>query len=174
MTDISRREALTLGAAAVAVATVPNIPFAAAPTVAAPRLPVWLVGTDGEFNWGSFRAGTEEAAKALWAEEQCGLDTCETGDSSGDCDCEYCGTLANADAQRMAKLDDKDKITPADWLTVGMGHICSRCSYETFREEGGHAVGDEAVCEDCMTLADWDIVDPERAAEMRADMADEA
>lgn len=35
------------------------------------------------------------------------------------------------------------------------------------------AVGPKAICHDCMTLDDWEIVDPQIAAEMRADLEDD-
>ena len=45
-----------------------------------------------------------------------------------------------------------DKIA-AMRLRAGLCHTCSRCGYETSKYDCGHAIGDEAVCEDCMTLA---------------------
>lgn len=74
----------------------------------------------------------------------------------------------------MKRWDDLDREpTAGDWLTAGMGHTCSRCGEETSVDCGGKNVAGVAVCEDCMKLPDWEIVDPERAAEMKADMADE-
>lgn len=176
MAEINRREAFTLAAAAAVSAAIPSIPFAApaAAGAAAPLLPVWAVGEPGEFNWDMVRALTEDEAKAIWAEDRCGVCECECEDKQNPSgDCEFCCEVRAAEAQRYPQLDAKAEITPADWLRVGMGHICSRCSYETFREEGGHPVGNEAVCQDCMKLEDWDIADPERAAEIRAEMAEE-
>ena len=44
-----------------------------------------------------------------------------------------------------------------------------RDAHEAGWQLGIHAIGDEAVCEDCMTLEDWRIADPARAAEMEAE-----
>lgn len=169
MSELNRREML-VGAAAVAIAA--NIP--ALPSVSAPPeiIPAWVVGTPGEFDWQHIIAKTEDQARRFFAAEVIGGDpACEEG-ALPDCECEcnFCEKLAQVEAERKPMWDGKPyySITPGDWLRSGTAHICSRCSYETFREEGGHGVGDEAVCEECMELADWDIVDPERAAEIRA------
>ena len=165
MNHLSRREML-IGAAAVAVAA--NIPAAiAAPSVPAEVLPAWVVGTAGEFDWQHVTGRTAEEAIHNFLCERIGGDGCEEGNEP-DCDCEWCSTIGGLEVERKPMWDGKDDVTPGDWLRSGTGHICSRCSYETFREEGGHGVGDEAVCAECMELADWDIVDPEHAAELRA------
>jgi hypothetical protein len=150
------------------------IPAAAVAPVAAP-LPAWTVGTSGEFDWQMVRALTEKDARLLWASDFTGDDACEDGGPpKDDCECDLCSKFRCAEVNRVEQWDSLDEVKPADWLRVGFGHVCSRCGYETFREEGGKAVGDEAVCEECMTVEDWDAVDPERAAELRAEMADEA
>jgi hypothetical protein len=162
---------LALGAAAAVAAA---IPAQAAAPVSQAATPAWIVGTPGEYNWQAIFAKTEEEAIRLWVEEETGLEGCERGEASDDCDCEFCCSLySDLDAERVKEFDGKTDITPGDWLSAGKGHICSRCGYETSRDEGGKAIGKEAVCSDCMTLADWDIVDPERAAEIRADQAEE-
>lgn len=167
MSNVSRREALLIGAGAVAALAVPSsAAIATTPSVAAP-LPAWIVGTPGEFDWQHVVSQTAEEAIRNYCCEKIGGDGCEEG-GAPDCDCEWCCTIGSLEAERKAMWDGKDKVSPGDWLRSGTGHICSRCGYETFPEENGHGVGDEAVCEECMTLADWDIVDPERAAEIRA------
>lgn len=133
-------------------------------------IPAWVVGTPGEFDWQHIIAKTEDQARRFFAAEVIGGDpACEEG-GLPDCECDFCEKLGQVEAERKPMWDGKpyNSITPGDWLRSGTGHICSRCSYETFREEGGHGVGNEAVCEECMTLADWEIVDPEHAAELRA------
>lgn len=72
----------------------------------------------------------------------------------------------------MPAWDSKQCVTNGDWIRAGMGTHCTRCGYET-TQDGGYAIGDDAICEDCMTLADWDIVDPEWAAEFRGDFHDD-
>lgn len=162
--SISRRE-LLVGAAALAAAT--NIPAMPAMTATAPAevLPAWVVGTPGEFNWQHIVARTASEAERIFRAEWTD-DSCE-GEEDAPCgECDFC-TL-DVESERKPMWDGKSDVTPGDWLRSGTGHICSRCSYETFPEEGGHGVGDEAVCSECMTLADWDIVDPEHADELRA------
>ena len=171
MTELSRRDLLIGAAAVAAVANIPTLPAMAA---SAEVIPAWVVGTPGEFDWQHIIARTEEEARRFFAAEVVGGETaCEEG-GADDCDCEFCQSFNGVEAERKPMWDGKsyDGITPGDWLRSGTGHICSRCSYETFREEGGHGVGNEAVCEECMTLADWDIVDPGRAAEIREDALD--
>lgn len=167
MNNLSRREILIGVAAVAAAASVPAVPVVARP---AEIIPAWVVGSDGEFNWQHIIARTERQALRFFAQE--------CGDYEEDCDhseyqdgCECCEAIGSYMAERKPMWDGKryNDITPGDWLRSGTGHVCSRCSYETFPEEGGRGVGDEAVCSDCMTLADWDIVDPQHAAELRAE-----
>lgn len=167
MKDISRREALLGTAAVIASAALPSVPATAAP---APEIiPAWVVGTPCEGDWQHIIARTKREALRKFVCDG-GYDDfedeCKHAVHQDDCDC--CEALADFDAKRIARWDGLQSTTNADWLRAGMGTVCSRCGYEVFVEEGGHAVGDEAVCSDCMKLADWDIVDPERAAEIRA------
>jgi hypothetical protein len=172
VTNLSRREVFIGAAAVVAAASIPAI--SAIPAAAAPAelIPAWVVGSEGEFNWQHVVARTERQALRFFAQE-CGdyEEDCDHDSHQDDCDC--CDAIASYTAERKPMWDGKreGEITPGDWLRSGTGHVCSRCSYETFPEEGGHGVGNEAVCEECMELADWDIVDPERAAEIRAYLA---
>lgn len=169
MTGITRREALTLAIGAAAVAAIPAAPIEASIMPAAPSMPAWVVGTPGEFDWQFSLGRTAEEAIHNYVCEAVGGDGCEDG-GEPDCDCEWCDKIRGVEAERKPMWDGKrdEDITPGDWIRSGTGHLCSRCSYETFPEEGGHGVGKEAVCSECMTLADWDIVDPAHAAELRA------
>lgn len=171
MSTLNRRELLALTAASAAVAVIPTLPAIATPVTAEPPLLAWAVGTDGEFNWQDIRARTADEARRIFAAEEVGGDDCEEVGKE-DCECDFCGAFANVDANRIEQWDNIENTSAADWLRAGMGAICSRCSYETFREENGHAVGNEAVCEECMTLADWHLIDPERAAELREQIMD--
>lgn len=170
---ITRRQALTLASAAVAATALPAIPFAApAPIIAAPT-PSWAVGSHGEFNWIAVKAETEHAARLVWASENSYEEECpKAGVADSDCDCDFCDSYNAADVQRQPCWDGKE-VTAGDWLRGGLGYHCARCDDETFTEMGGHAVNDDAICSECMTLKDWDIVDPERAAELRAELEDE-
>lgn len=164
MTDISRREVLIGVAAAAIAASAPSSIPAILPAPAAEVIPAWAVGTPGEFNWQHVIARTAEQAESIFRAEWCS-DSCE-GEHDSPCgECGWC-TLEVV-AERKPIWDGKAETSSGDWLLADMGAICSRCGYETFAEEGGHAVGGEAVCSECMTLTDWDIVDPEHAAELR-------
>lgn len=164
---LNRREFLAASAASAAVATIP-----ASATVALPQPPMlaWIVGTPGEYDWQHVVGRTAEDAIKNFVCEQIGGDGCEEG-GAPDCDCEWCYTINGLEAERKAAWDGKESVSAGDWIRSGVGHICSRCGYETSPDEGGRGLGDEAVCEECMTLVDWDIVDPERAAEIRASKA---
>lgn len=165
MTSITRREALALAVGAAASAALPT---ASAPVQidfgASQPITAWAVGTPGEFNWQYIVAPTYEEAKRIFKAEWVS-DSCEDEGESPCGECEWC-TL-DVEAERKPMWDGLEATTAGDWLRAGMGALCSRCSYETFPEENGHAIGSEAVCEGCMTLADWETVDPERAAELR-------
>jgi hypothetical protein len=167
MAEITRRDALALAGAAVLAAAIPPAEAAIAPT--APPLPAWAVGTPGEWNWQAVEALTEHEAKLAWIRDQYQIEECEDGcGGSDECDCEFCDHLRSLEADRKPKWDGKS-VTAGDttWFASGLGAYCDRCSYETSRDECGHVVNNEVVCEQCMTLADWDIVDPEHAAELR-------
>lgn len=141
--------------ASAALLTTPVISVIAEPA----RMPMWAVGTYGEYNWMAVAAPSREGAVKAF------LDLAGYEDEA-----EYEAPL---DVQRCASWDVlKGEPSPGDWLRAGMSHVCSRCNFEiSFCD--GRAVADEAVCDDCMTLADWDIVDPEYAAEIREDWAEE-
>lgn len=170
MADLTRRQALAMGIGAAVVAAVPASVAAAIPVAEAPAsdLLAWAVGTPGEFDWQFIRARTADEAIRSFACETVGGDGCEdeNADPDGCGDCEWCFAMG-ADAERKPMWDDLEQTTNADWIRAGMGSLCSRCSYETFPDTGAEIVKEEVVCEECMTLTDWDIVDPERAAELR-------
>lgn len=172
MSDLSRR-ALLGGAAVLATAvTLPKIPAAAAiaPKVAKPPMLTWIVGTPGENDHEIIRALTREAAVRFRAEE------CEDDDNPDQPDCDCCACSANGgfEATRVEAWDGRrrDSITDGDWVAAGFDAPCVRCGDPACKSDGGHSVNGRAICCGCMTLADWEIVDPERAAELREEMAD--
>lgn len=163
-----RRAFLQSASAVIAcVVVAPAVAFEAAPIIAkAAPLPAWTVGTPGESNWDIIRAPTKREAIEYWKEEQFGV-VCDC-DKRYDWACEGCSTDVEAD--RCKGLDDMDVIAgEPEWFTAGLACICARCEFETDKGNGGRVVGSEIVCEDCMTVDDWGIVDPERAAEMQAE-----
>lgn len=152
--------------ATVAMIAFPMIPsIAAMPVTIMPTLgPAWIVGTDGDWNWSVIRMPTESEAIAFWKEDHFGF-VCDCPENEPDtCDGCNCGH----EAERMPKWDDIDvRAGDATWFKAGMGANCSRCWEESFYDNGDHAVGNIVVCQGCMTLADWEIIDPEYAAELR-------
>lgn len=166
---LNRRSLLaSVGAAAVvaglpAVANVPAVPAKAVK----PPVPTWIVGTPGEADHEVIRAATREAAILLRAE------ACEDDDDPDQpgCECCACTDRDGYQATRVASWDGRpqESIGDADWLQAGFDTTCSRCGYEASREAGDQIVSGKVVCCCCMKLADWEIVDLERAAEMRAE-----
>lgn len=62
--------------------------------------------------------------------------------------------------QRCEAWDGRDlsDIKGADWIAAGLGCTCMRCSEETYPECGANIVGEEVVCDECMTLRDYVVV----------------
>lgn len=166
------RRTFIASAAAVTAIPMPNL-VAAAPVMPAMVAPAWAVGSPGEFDW-IHATGTEHDARIEWLNSYHGVTDCEQGGEQPrpECECEFCGNYHGVEVERIEAWDGKEQLTKADWLRGNLGTLCSRCGYECYREDGGHPIGDDAVCGECMTVADWDIVDPERAAEMRAELED--
>lgn len=172
---VSRRGFLTTASAAALVAGLPagaRVPVAPIAKAVKPPLPTWIVGTPGEWDHQIVRALTREAAVRLRCDDCEGEDDEDFAGPDG-CECEPCLARGGYEATRVPEWDGRPEksIGSGDWLARGSEALCERCGYET-NPEYGHNVSGKAVCEDCMTLADWDIVDPERAAEIREEMAD--
>lgn len=155
--------ATTAGAAALKAA--PAVP-AAAPVAAAPVKPpllAWTVGTPGEFNWEIVHAATEQEAIKEWLysngdEVECGYPEDEDApapDPHRECVCGECYG-PEVWATRQPAFDERRDVTPADWIRQGIGHVCCRCGEETSPEVGAMAIGDEAVCEDCVTREEFE------------------
>ncbi len=142
---LSRRTFLLTAAGAVAAPLLPPLPLSEAIAAATTEEPLlaFAIGHGGEFDWQPFFAASEEAAMR----EACryfGEEPDEDGTVSLDCE-----RVTLWDKRR-----DAGSVTPADWIRAGMGHSCTRCRDETFSEDGGRVIGDEVVCEGCMTFAD--------------------
>lgn len=119
----------------------------------APRILSWIVGTDGDYNWRHIRAETLEKAISIWRDEEgCGsiCEAIEEGDTEPCDTCSFC-INSGANGWRVAEFDAIEDPTPGDWLRAGYGYTCSRCGDETDPQNDGHAIGDEAVCDYCLT-----------------------
>ena len=150
---VSRRQLMAGAASAALAARIPIVADAQPIAIATERM--WAVGTPGGMDWEAIRAFTAQDAKAFWLEEngfECVGDEMEHFDLAVD---------------RVKAWDDLgEDVKPADWIRAGYGHICSRCGYESFPQDGAQVVNDKVVCEDCITIEDWRIIDPGRAAEL--------
>ena len=149
----SRRQFIALGGAAAAALALPPTAVAEAvpiPTAApAVPMPTWIVGTPAE-----------------------DCEVVECGDEPFEaCDCGACTARDGYEATRTSAWDGRpeESITAGDWIAEGFDACCDRCGHECSQDGGARSVNGVAVCEDCLTLADWDIVDPDLAAEMRAE-----
>lgn len=169
----SRRQFIALGGAAAAALALPPTAVAEAvpiPTAApAVPMPTWIVGTPGESDHEVVRAVTREAAIRFRAED---CEVVECGDEPFEaCDCGACTARDGYEATRTSAWDGRpeESITAGDWIAEGFDACCDRCGHECSQDGGARSVNGVAVCEDCLTLADWDIVDPDLAAEMRAE-----
>ncbi|TIU94525.1 MAG: hypothetical protein E5W09_22940 [Mesorhizobium sp.] len=142
---MDRRQFLKSASSGVLAAALPvPVLAAAAPaldvTAAAP-LQAFVVGTPGEFDWMHVAANNAQDAIKMWLDDR-GYD-----------DEEYGFALS---VQRVPAWDGRntDSVNPADWIRANLGHCCSRCGYECHPETGAQAIGDEVVCEECLTLPD--------------------
>lgn len=179
-TEISRRTMLALTGAAAAATVLPSVPahavakFTPAAVVEYPPLPAWAVGHGGDWDWQAIAAPDEDAARRIYVAEFMDYTVCG-GDKPCTDRCDFCEAASGLNIDRKPTWDGKvGKLTGADWLRADMGYNCSRCGGETDLPSGmGHVVGDDAVCDDCMRLADWRIVDPEQAAEIEAEMIED-
>jgi len=158
MTEVSRRTALGLAVGAVAAPLLPEA--LAAPAVSqAPLFPAWTVGTPGEFNWRSIFAPNAQRAIEIWAEA-------ESIDAE---DIEGMDVEAREEPGLDPDTEGEHEMSLQDARKLAWGHICDRCGTEAASWEWS-IVETDAICDDCMTLADWQIADPEHAAELREEM----
>lgn len=167
---LTRRLVLAAAAATAAARALPTglAPAAEQPPVAPQPARWYIVGLqDDDWGWDMIRASDEAAARVDYLLTHCGSVDCE-GDGTEDCDCHVCYVARSIDAYHEPRLDGREATGPADWLRLGMSACCARCDDSTCGEEdGGQVVGETVVCADCMTIEDWDIADPARAAELR-------
>lgn len=156
---LSRRAFLTSTAA---LAIVPALPAAlsAAPAVAVakPATTVWVGGHYGEFDWHPFHGESKrDVIRQLLHYHGHGNDeeieaTMTMTDEELDAELK----AMDMDVSRAPVMDgmEPDEIKAHHWIRAGMGAHCSRCDYECDAESGARAVGEEAVCEECLTLED--------------------
>lgn len=178
--DATRREFLVGASAVVAAGSVGiptgGAPIAAAESTAAPTLMAYVVGTPGEHDGQAIWAANARDAFEQWAHDRGSLDH--------DGICEYCDNWernAEGDAvlTRPCSCDEKyyttrikawdglsdQHLSTGDWIDAGFGSFCERCGNETSSDDAYNREGD-AICNDCMTLADWKVVDLERYQEL--------
>lgn len=165
---LTRRFILAAAATSAAAATLKAVPAAPAPVAAEPvkaKLLAWTVGTPGDYNWEVVRAATEQEAIKEWIcsnveEVECGYPDDEDApapDPHRACVCDNC-YMPEVWARRVPAFDQKETITPADWIREGIGHVCCRCGDESSPDWGAVAIGDEAVCEGCITAEEFETL----------------
>lgn len=167
MTALTRRTMLAGTAAAAATAVVPAIPApalapAVPPPAPAPLLPVWQVGTPGEFDWQLIRAKSKRDALLEYMEDRGRL--CEScpRETGTDQVCECCPDI---EALRSPALDADEHLDVESEWKASWGAICDRCGTEEY--EGEWAPVDGArVCRHCMTLAELQVHYPDDAADL--------
>lgn len=173
--SVTRRELITgIGATALVVTATPAAMAEAASSVIVKPLPAWQVGTPGEMDWRVIFAEDEKTALREWFAEEYGDypgNVCDGPCSLDDCEC----FSPSAEAKRQPKFDNLLNAEPDDIekFRAGWTVHCDRCDYEAMREDGSHVVGNQVICENCLTLDDYKICDPEYAAELIEIAADE-
>lgn len=171
------RRHLVAGAAAVAVAPiVPAQAFPGAPP--APLFPAWQVGVEDGMNWRVIFAETAERALQLFREEiglceGCDGLRCAELDTEGDC--EHSGLEARQASAKIippSEHEGETAISNEEMRRLGWSHHCDRhhdvCDDWQIVTRGKKS---EIVCDDCMEIEDWEIVDPEYARELRLEEA---
>ncbi len=190
--DLTRRAMLRAGAAVLAAAALPagaaaataraSVPgLAGAPhagPVDAPATPAWSVHAFSDEMRGATRidAETREDAVRLWLRENCDDPQCTRRDGHQRCSCSFCVRVGVIVAERQPGWDGRAEAD-ADWFDAGFAVQCARCKAWDYDElaskEDGRLIDGMVVHEDCMTMADWDRIDPARAAELRDDWSED-
>lgn len=177
---LTRREALKGIAAVPLVAAMPAAAVAATLPIAEPLAP--LLAWAHDVNYGDYRttviARTVEEAHRLMIDEHFDCDLVEDcprriyGNEdecvADDCSCADCGLSSVEREPALDAAAARGSIEIEDYHAAGWGYVCDRCG----GEPGGHdwqPVDSLPVCDDCMTLPEWDVVNPRRAAELRED-----
>jgi hypothetical protein len=115
-------------------------------------LMAYAVGTPGEYDWQAIKAFSPEEAFREWVISRWGDDK-----DAPAFDPEY--------VTRVEKWDGIKAVSPADWFDADFGHCCERCGYETHPDMGGRVVAGDVVCEECLTISDRALVDPDDVVE---------
>lgn len=156
--------------ASLATAVAPFVPTVAAAAPVAvpppnPLHPVWAVGTEEGRDWILTRAPTLKDAQEIWRSEQ-GCYCMDDCDEETAAECEDCQSPIG---HRVKALDDKLETTGRNEAAAIAGWIneCERCGADEVWPDDYHVLAnDECVCDECMTLADWREVNPQRYEEL--------
>ena len=180
---LTRREALKGIAAVPIAASMPTATVALPATEPVAPLLAWAF----DIRYGDYRdtviAATKDEAHArmiaehfdgdladdcprriLGSEDECAIE---------DCQCTDCG-LSSVDREpRLDCAASRGEITMDDYRSAGWGMVCNRCGGEPM---GGdwEVVDCDPVCNDCMTIKDWQAVNPKYAAELLEEQRIEA
>jgi hypothetical protein len=147
---LSRRMFLASSSAIAAAHLLPTLPASAdqAATAAKPATKIWVGGHDGEFDWQPFNANTrEEAIRQLFNS----WEGVPPGDITEDILAEHGLCLQRAETMDGLQVDE---IKGHNWIDAGLGCCCDRCGSECFAPDGARSINGEAICEECLTIAD--------------------
>lgn len=145
-----------------AVAIAPVLPKAIATATAAaeaarPATTMWVGGHNGEFDWQPINAETRlDAVRELIAS----WEGVPEGEVTEDDLAKYDLCLERAESMDGFNVDE---IKGYQWISAGLGCSCDRCGAECYAPDGARAIECEAVCPDCLTLADKLSDDPRDA-----------
>ena len=148
----------------------------AAPVVARPMLAWAFDVRHGDYRSTVIAATRKEAHALMIAEHFDEVDeNCPRNDpdSEDECTIEECGCVDSgmSTVEREPNLDEaaaRGDITIEDFHEAGWGYVCDRCGGEP-RGWDWHPVGGAPVCDDCITIEEWRVINPKHAAELEED-----
>lgn len=155
------RRTFLVGTSAVAIAPLlPALPVADPANLVAelPKTTIWVGGHYGEYDWHPFHGESKrDVIRQLFNYHGHGNDdeidaTMTMTDEELDAELK----AMEMDVARAEVMDglQVEEIKPHHWIRAGLGCLCSRCDCECCADNGARAIGVEAVCEECLTLAD--------------------
>ncbi|NNU66580.1 hypothetical protein G9X67_15005 [Rhizobium sp. WYCCWR 11152] len=130
----------------------------AAVEVAKPATTIWVGGHYGEFDWHPFNGATKrDVIRQLLEYHGHGNDE-EIALTMTMTDEELDKELKSMemDVERAKSMDglQPDEVKPYHWIKAGLGASCDRCNSECYEPDGAVVISFQAVCEECITLAD--------------------
>jgi len=154
---LTRRFILAAAAATAAAGIVPASATVISPDAEAPTR--WfMVATEDHCQL--IRAASKQDATSQWLVQQAGAATCqEAGADPEECDCYVCDTRRSLmGAYHEPALDGRECVGPRDYFDRDIALPCPRCNEYAWRQDDARMIGDDAICEGCLTPAEREIV----------------